>query len=149
MINSMVKCYLDANILINFKNIDSSFHKQTKELLTKLANTSSELCVSSLTLDEFLYQLRWILIYQKQKDIFRKLSLALRSILDLPKLTLVNPSIERKDHLKIIKYMEDYNLRPRDAYHLSIMKNNKITHFATFDQDFKKVFKNKTLTAML
>lgn len=145
----MNRCYLDSNVLINFKNVDSSFHERTKELLTELASASCKLCISSLTLDEFLYQLQQILIYQKQKNIFRKLSLALKSILDLPRLTLVSPPVNKRDHLKIVKYMKNYNLRPRDAYHLLVMKNNKINHFATFDQDFKKVFKKENLTSML
>lgn len=137
----MKKCYLDSNVLINFKNVQSPFHQETKELLTKLANASYKLYISSLTLDEFLYQLQQILLYQKQRNIFPKLSLALKSILDLPRLNLVNPSVNKKKHLRIIDYMKNYGLRPRDAYHLLVMKENKIRHLATFDQDFKKAIK--------
>jgi len=141
MISNMEKCYLDSNVLINFKNTQSLFHQETKELLTKLANTSFRLYISPLTLDEFLYQLHQILIFQKQKSVFQKLSLALKSILALPGLNLVNPSTNKKNHLKIIKYMENYGLRPRDAYHLLAMKDNRITYLATFDQDFKEAVK--------
>jgi len=141
MISNMKKCYLDSNVLINFKNVQSPFHQETKKLLTKLTNASWKLYISSLTLDEFLYQLRRIFLYQKQKNIFQKLSLALKSILDLPRLTLINPSVSKKKHLEIVEYMKVYNLRPRDAYHFLTMKENKIKHLFTFDKDFKKVIK--------
>lgn len=137
----MKKCYLDSNILINFKNLQSSFHQKTKELLTELANSSYKLCISSLTLDEFLYQLQQILLYQKKKNIFQRLSLALKSILDLPRLALVNPPVSKKKQSQIIEYMKKYGLRPRDAFHLLIMKENKIKFLATFDKDFKKAVK--------
>lgn len=134
----MKKCYLDSNILINFKNIQSSFHQETKELLVKLTNAAYKLYISPLTLDEFLCQLEQILLYQKKRNVFTKLSLALKSILDLPRLSLVNPPVNKNKHLKIIKYMKKYALRPRDAYHFLVMKENKISSLATFDQDFKK-----------
>lgn len=141
MISSMKKCYLDSNVLINFKNIQSPFHQETIELLTELANASYKLYISSLTLDEFLYQLQQILLFQKQKNIFQKLFSALKSILDLPRLSLANPSVDKKNHLKIIEYMKNYSLRPRDAYHLLVMKENKIGGLLTFDQDFAKAVK--------
>lgn len=137
----MKKCYLDSNVLINFKNVQSPFYQETKVLLTNLTNASYRLYVSSLTLDEFLYQLQQILLYQKQRNIFSKLSLALKSILDLPRLSLVSPLVNKKSHLKIINYMENYSLRPRDAYHLLTMKENKIRSLITFDQDFKRAAK--------
>lgn len=137
----MKKCYLDSNVLINFKNVQSPFHQETKVLLTNLTNASYRLYISSLTLDEFLYQLQQILLYRKQRNIFPKLSLALKSILDLPGLSLVSPSVNKKSHLKIIDYMENYSLRPRDAYHLLTMKENKIRSLVTFDQDFKRASK--------
>lgn len=141
MISSTKKCYLDSNVLINFKNIESPFHQETKELLKKLTNTSFKFCISSLTLDEFLYQLQQMLLYRKQKDIFKKLSYALKSILDLPRLSLVNPPASKKKQSKIIGYMKKYKLRPRDAFHLLVMKENKINFFATFDKDFQKAVK--------
>lgn len=137
----MKKCYLDSNILINLKNTKSCFHKKTKDLLINLANSSYNLCVSSLVLDEFLHQFQHILRFQKKRDILKKVLYALNSILSLPKLKFVNPPLSKKSHLKIVKHMKDYNLLPRDAYHLLIMKENKIGYFATFDKDFKEVFK--------
>lgn len=79
-----------------------------------------------------------MLTHQKEKDLFPKLSLALKSILDLPRLKIVNPAVSKKNQLKVVKYMENYGLRPRDAYHLLAMKSNKIAFLATFDRDFKK-----------
>jgi len=137
----MKKCYLDSNILINLKNTKSSFHKKTKELLVSLVNNSYNLCISSLVLDEFLHQFQHILKFQKKRDILKKVLYALESVMSLPKLKLVNPPLSKKNHLKIVGYMKDYNLLPRDAYHFLIMKENKIGYFATFDKDFREVFR--------
>ncbi len=60
-------------------------------------------------------------------------------------LTLVNPPLKPKYQLKVISFMKNYNLRARDAYHLLIIKSNKINYFATFDRDFEEVFKKKIL----
>lgn len=37
--------------------------------------------------------------------------------------------------------MEKFVLKPRDAYHLLTMKENRIRFFATFDKDFELVFR--------
>jgi len=58
---------------------------------------------------------------------------------------LVNSPTGLKDQIKVVEYMEKYNLCPRDAYHLLTMIYNKIDSFATFDTDFNKVFEDKLI----
>ena len=141
MTNNIKKCYLDSNILISYKNRDL----KSQKLIIRLLNSSYNLFISPLVLDEFLFQASIYLKKQKQRNVLKKLLESLESIFKLPRLIIINPSAEKKKHLQIIKYMEKYGLRPRDAYHLLIIKENKISHFATFDKDFKKVFKAKVI----
>lgn len=131
-------CYLDANLLINFKNVDSLQHQQATELIINLTAQSEMLYISPLVIDEFLNPMKYIL--RNHRDMYARLSQSLNEILVLPKITLVNPPTESQLHMKVVELMEKYNLKPRDAYHLLIMQSNQIDAFATFDTDFDTVF---------
>jgi len=141
----MKKCYLDSNILIAFKDEESSFHQKASQTLERLIKESYKLFISSLVLDEFLFQTKNILRQHKKKKTDERLFLVFRQVLKLPDLYLINPPVEKKKHLKIVKFITEFSLRPRDAYHLLIMEENKIGYFATFDNDFKKVFKKEKI----
>jgi len=82
-----------------------------------------------------------MLVKKKRSNIYKKLNIALKLVFDLPKLKLVNSSITKERGFKIIKIMENFNLRARNAYHLLIIQENKIDYFLTFDKDFENVFK--------
>lgn len=143
--SSLIKtCYLDANILIYFKNENSPFYSKTSSLIEYLVTENYRLFISSLVIDEFLYGFKFHL-GNRRKDVFRSLERALSEILDLPNLELVNPPPEKFFQLKIIEIMKNFDLHPRDAYHLLMMIKNKIKFFATFDNDFKNVFKKKII----
>lgn len=140
-------CYLDANTLIYFKNEDSPFYSKTLTLVEYLVNENYHLFISSLVIDEFLYVFKFHLenMKMKKKDIFISLNRALSEILALPNLSLINPSSEKNSQLKVIEIMKEFDLFPRDAYHLLAMMENKIKFFATFDGDFKNIFKKNII----
>lgn len=146
--NSLIKaCYLDANTLIYFKNEDSPFYSKTLTLIEYLVNENYRLFILSLVIDEFLYGFKFHLGNKKikKKDIFISLNKALLEILTLPNLALINPPSEKNLQLKVIEIMKDFNLFPRDSYHLLMMIENRIKFFATFDNDFENVFKKKII----
>ncbi len=144
----MDKCYLDANILIYFKNEDSPFFQKALRTLTHLVQNDSILCVSPLVIDEFLHGLKVHLLNQRvaQHTVFSLLSSSLRDILDLPSLTIINPPTASSEQQKVISYMKECKLKPRDAYHLLTMRTHGVGKFATFDKDFKIVFSKKIIT---
>lgn len=129
----MGKCYLDANVLIYFVQKKSPFHQKSLSVLTSIIKSKLKLIpvISPLCLDEFLYHIHGK-ISQKTID--------LKSILKIPNLAIVNPSVKPKDQMKVLRLMDKFKLRPRDAYHLLTMQSNKIKYFATFDNDFNSVF---------
>jgi predicted nucleic acid-binding protein len=139
------RCYLDTNVLVYLSNKDSEFHKKANNLLKETRKNNLYINVSSLTLDEFIYSInKDQLIFFKKVDL-EQTKKALEQTLSLPNIAIVNPPISKKDNIKIIDYMKSYNLKPRDAYHLLIAKYNNIEYFATFDNNFSKVFKDKIL----
>jgi predicted nucleic acid-binding protein len=141
----MKKCYLDSNVLVYFKDEKSLYHKKVIEKFIFLIKNDFYFYVSSLVLDEFLYVFRYFLEKNEKKDIFSKLKKALTEILAIPNLSIVSLLKEKEKQIEVISYMERYDLSPRDAYHLMIMKENAIDYFFTFDKDFELVFRGKFL----
>lgn len=137
----MMKCYLDSNVLIYLKDEDSIGFKRSREVIERLSSQNISFFVSPLCLDEFLHQFGKALRKKTpEKDFFANLKKALTSILELPHLSVVNPPTDPNAHLKAVSLMQAYALRPRDAYHLLTMQANAIDGFATFDNDFARVF---------
>ncbi|MDO8515422.1 MAG: type II toxin-antitoxin system VapC family toxin [bacterium] len=136
----MTKCFLDANILVYLKDEVSDHHRETIDLISKLITNEIKLFVSPLCLDEIVHSLNYIL-----KRDFKKLKVVMDDIFNIPTLEIINPPADIEENKKVITLMENYSLRPRDAYHLLTMQANKIDGFATFDNDFHKVFAAKIL----
>lgn len=134
----MSSCYLDANLLIYFQNQKSQFHQQTVQIIKNLVSKDYELVISSLVLDEYLYK-SLQLSEDSKSETLKRLEKGLKKILTLPKIKLVNPPLQANKHLKVIGIINKHNLKPRDAYHLFIMLENKVKCFASFDKDFDKI----------
>lgn len=143
----MKKCYLDSNVLIYFKDQNSPYYQQALKTILKLNPQKFQLYISPLSLDEFLYSLQFILKQAgiTQKNISLLLKNALHSILAFEHLAIVNPPTGKNKNKLVPKIMQDFNLHPRDAYHLLTMKEHGINIFATFDKDFKKVTEKKVV----
>lgn len=136
----MKTCYLDANLLLYFNNPDSSFYSQADLILSKLINDAWQLFLSPLVLDEYFHNtLRFTKL--PRGEALKVLIKSFNKIIKLPNIFLVNPTQDLKTQIKVLKLMITYQLRARDAYHLFIMKENKIKYFATFDHDFDSVFR--------
>jgi predicted nucleic acid-binding protein len=140
----MRKCYIDSNVLIYFKDEAAPQYTQAKENLANLLNKDCQLFISPLVLDEFLHgAVRTFL--RGKRDVYTPLAVALKSILEIPSLTVINPPTDISAQKHVVSFMKKYALRPRDAYHLLIMQTNRIEGFATFDSDFHRVFSAKVL----
>jgi len=141
----MPKIFLDSNVLVYYKDELSLFHKEVLSRLEEWMRSGTMFCISPLVLDEFLYVLKFRYKDKKKNEIFQSLKKAVKEILEVPFIELVNSPTGLKDQIKVVEYMEKYDLCPRDAYHLLTMIYNKIDSFATFDTDFNKVFEDKLI----
>lgn len=136
----MKTCYLDANVLFCLQDSQSLFHQIAKSVVEKLIEEDYKLAISSLCLDEYLHtSLRFS--GKSKQEMASSLRSSLRKIFTLPGLMFVNPPVEKKKHIKVVGLVTKHNLKPRDAYHLFIIRENRIKYFATFDADFDEVFK--------
>lgn len=136
----MKRCYLDSNFLVYLKDSTSLKHEEAANKISSLVAANYDLFISPLVLDEFLYVFKYALLKSRSTKLYQELTKAVKEILEIPQLFVVNPPSTSDSQLTIVKYMEKYKLSPRDAYHLLVMKNNMIDILATFDQDFKRVF---------
>ena len=145
MTNSMKKCYLDSNVLTYWNNDLAPAYQQAVALIEHLQKEDCELYVSPLVLDELIHAIMLRLRLNNAKSPYLDAALGLGKTLDIPKLIIINPPTDSQSQTEILPLMENFSLRPRDAYHLLTMQANKVDGFATFDTDFKKVFAAKLL----
>lgn len=141
----MTKCYLDSNVLVYFKDNTSDKHKKSILLLKKLLAKGVTFCVSTLVLDEFIHSTIRSLRIAGQKDILLKAKAMFDEILGLPRFLIISPPLEIEKQRQIFELMDKYNLKPRDGYHVLTAISNGVDYFATFDQDFRLVFRAKVL----
>ena len=135
----MKKCYLDANLLLYFNNFNSPFHSQADSILSKLINDGWQLFLSPLILDEYFHNSLRFARLPRQVTL-RVLKKSFNRLIKLPNIQLINPSQNLNSQRKVLNFMVRHQLRSRDAYHIFIMKENKIKFLATFDSDFERVF---------
>ena len=134
------KCYLDANLLVYFSNKGmDNYHERTAKILSSLVQEKYILYISPLCLDEFLFTIIKIMKVNKKTIQWKVIKVSLDNILKIPNLEIINPPTSAENQKKIIAYMKNHKLAPRDAYHLLTMESNDIKHIATFDSDFSKI----------
>src|SRR4030042_785107 len=109
----MKNCYLDSNVLIYFKTEDVKQHSLAVNCLNQLLKSETNLYLSPLALDEFLYVVFYLLKKNTSSQPFVLLKKFLNDILMIPHLTILNPPIDNTSQLKIISFMQKYSLNPR------------------------------------
>ncbi len=121
--------YLDANFFVIY-NFDRTIKgEKARKILSEII-AGKKAITSSLALDEVM----WVIIKNKKiralretiEDIYAALNLTVKEVASHIPL----------DALAII---EKYNLKPRDAFHVAIMKSFGVTEIVSDDSDFEKV----------
>jgi len=121
--------YLDANFfafgILNLEEKGEKARKIHSDIIK-----GKKAVTSPLTLDEFM----WVLIKNNRKELIRK---AVLDVYSTPNLEIreVSSSVP----IAAIEFIEKYGLKPRDAFHLAIMKELKINEIVTDDPHFDKI----------
>lgn len=132
-------CYLDANVLVYYQDPSSPLHDAASRIIENLLANGFSLTLSSLSLDEYEYTVLSS-INKPKLEVLKRLRIGFSRLLKIPTVSLINPPLELKKHRRIFNLMAKFNLKPRDAYHLFIMLENKVKYLATFDSDLDQVF---------
>ena len=146
------KIYADANFLISYWINDHEDHERARKLFFELIENDSIIFISPLVLDESWYKIRYILKKLKCavnipfKDFYQNFKKLFEFIVSSPYFRIIQ---FRSDFVvqgcrEALENIRWYNFRPHDAFHLALVKDNKICAIVTVDSDFTKS-KNKEL----
>lgn len=122
--------YLDANFFI-FALLDRTNRGlEARKLQQKIVDGSEEAITSSLALDEIM----WVLIRGERKHLLRTV---IEGIYSTPNLDVVQVSSTAP--LLALDLIERYELKPRDALHLAVMRENRVESIVSDDADFDRI----------
>ncbi|MBU4347003.1 type II toxin-antitoxin system VapC family toxin [Patescibacteria group bacterium] len=136
------KIYFDANFLIYwFISKEPELKKRARSLLAEFLINNNDLYSSALALDEAWWGIKDEYNQQNgvnfscgDNDVFEKLSQFTKLI--LAKLNLAQFADIKNGVEDALDNIKNFNLKPRDAFHLATMKDNGIKIIVTGDEDF-------------
>jgi len=122
--------YLDANFFI-FALLDNTERGIAARRIQKTIVEGKERAItSSLALDEIM----WVLLRNKKQNLLR---VAVEGIYLMPNLDIV--SVSSTAPLMALDFLEKYDLKPRDALHIAVMRENKVEKIVSDDKDFDRI----------
>ena len=119
--------YLDANFFI-FGTLDKTKKGENARNIFEEIINGRKAVTSVLVLDEVI----WVLIRNKKKELVKDV---IEEIYLTPNLTVCG--VMENIPLNALTYLE--SLKPRDAFHLAVMKELGINQIVTDDSDFDKI----------
>src|SRR3989338_4584606 len=122
--------YLDANFFI-FALLDTTIKgEKARGFLKEIIEGKKEAITSVLALDEVM----WVLIKNKKEQLVQQ---AIEDIYAIPHLSI--KEVSSLIPIQAIKLMQPFHLKPRDAFHLAIMRQHNISIILSDDADFDKI----------
>jgi predicted nucleic acid-binding protein len=122
--------YLDANFFI-FALLDRTDKGiEARRLQQMIVEGKDKAITSSLALDEVM----WVLTRGGKQHLLRT---AIDGIYSMPNLDVVEVSSTAP--LLALDFIEGYGLKPRDALHLAVMRENRVEKILSDDEDFDRV----------
>ena len=123
--------YLDANVFVlaNFNEIGKG--QTARKIIEEIGEGKRPLAITStLTMDEVM----WVVIKNKKTT---ELRATIEDIYAMPNLSI--KEVTSAIPLLALDIIEEYGLKPRDAFHAAIMKSFGITEIVSDDSDFDRV----------
>lgn len=121
--------YLDANLFIyarfDYLQKGERARKVLREIIEK-----GEAMTSVLALDEVM----WVVLKNKKQGELRSV---IEEIYSIPNLDV--KEVPAHTAIRALDFMEKYKLKPRDAFHVAVMKHFGVSTIATDDPDFDKI----------
>ena len=121
--------YLDTNFFL-FANFDKTTRGENAWRLQQKIISGEKAMTSALTLDEVM----WVIIKNKRKAALRE---TVEDIYAMPNLAI--REISASAPLDALALMEQFDLKPRDAFHVAVMKTTGTNDIVSDDPDFDRV----------
>lgn len=132
------RVYLDSNFLVEwFINKEVSYRKGARLLMARLIANKSRMFASGLVFDECWNSIRKEMDSKRaawDEKIYFELTRFTNKVLE--KAEIVEFKNKENGVKKPLANIQEFKLRPRDAFHLAIMMDNKINTIITNDDDF-------------
>lgn len=122
--------YIDASFFIMFYFDITEKGINARKFAQKIISGEETAVTSSLTLDEVM----WVIVKNKKKEVLRKVIENIYTIQNL-RLQEVGSDIP----LAALELIEKENLKPRDAFHVAVMKKLGVGEIVSDDEDFDRV----------
>jgi len=121
--------YLDANFFI-FCNFDSTQRGENARRIQQKIALGNKAATSAITLDEVM----WVIIKTGKREVLRE---TIEDIYAIPNLAVQEATASTP--LDAIGLIEQFDLKPRDAFHVAIMRSIGISEIVSDDSDFDRV----------
>ncbi len=121
--------YIDANFLITAR-LEAGEKGERAGRITSEIQNGKKAVTSALVIDEVM----WVLRKNKRPEIIRQV---VEDIYATPNFGVT--SVSSAAPLLALDIMERYNLKPRDAFHVAVMRELGINEIISDDADFDKV----------
>jgi uncharacterized protein len=122
--------YVDTNVLVYAFGDPAHPKRRASRILMEEGADSGDLVTSVLAIDEFL----WV----RRRTAGSAIAAAdARTLLSAPVLQIL--AVERVHADSAIEHVERFNLRPRDAFHLAVMRTAGCSRLLSDDPDFDAV----------
>jgi hypothetical protein len=121
--------YLDANFFV-FALLDRAKAGERARIFQKKIIKGEQAVTSALTLDEIL----WVLVKNNRKELIEEV---IEDLYTMPNLTIAPVSASAPRNA--VKYIREYNMKPRDAMHLAVMEELNVKEIVSDDADFDVV----------
>lgn len=140
------KVYLDANFLVYWLvSKTQELKKRARILLASLLAQKASLALSPLSFDEAWEGIRKELSKTSSQrlshfhpDVYSSLEEITDKILDHSSFEVIQLQDCPKGVKTALDNIKEFQLRPRDAFHLSMMRDNNISKIVTSDEKFIK-----------
>lgn len=147
--------FIDANIFIYYITEDRKFYEASKNLILDVEKGKEMGYTSVIVLNEVLYTLlkgeavekgfceditKSTRYLRDNQDKIKKLDKSftdMNTIMEMENLKILEITNSSFENSLIIS--QEYGLRPNDALHCAVMKENKLKIIASDDEDFKNV----------
>ncbi len=129
----MSKCFLDTNFLVYLTDQSSSYYLHTKQMLRNFEKKNLSLLLSHEVIEEFMYVIMKFSRLAKE-DVYKNLEKAVSKLALIPDLSIVSAPNDINFASKVFLTIKRFKLAPNDGYILSIILDNQIPYFATFDK---------------
>lgn len=135
--------YLDANFLVDLSvRKEPELKKRARILFAEILKNFDILAFSPLTIDETWKAIK-LEISQKHSSyaeypIFSELERFTENVLNYKKMRIIQFKNPAEGVRGAMVALRSYSMMPRDAFHLSLMRDNEISAIATRDDKFIK-----------